>query len=448
MQGGLQETEMDSADLWKLALLLVCLLLSAFFSSSETAFIAFPRTRLIHLVNIGHTKAMRVSQMIQRPERLLATVLLSNNLVNTAAAALGTAIAINVIDNPTIAVIVSTFGVTALLLVFSETLPKTVAWNRSEQVAFAVSKPLQLVEWILSPAIHVLQGITKLFTKVFGITPSDTNVGEQEIRTLIAVGAETGEVEASEAALLERVFRFGDQQIREVMTPRPEIVWIEMGTKVSQFLTIYEEHSHSRFPVFEGAMENVTGILSVKDVLLAMSKSQLESEASVTQFQRPAYFAPETKPVSDTFTEMQQGGHGLVLAVDEFGGIAGIATLKRLLEVIVGDVGDDDAAPADTYIAVDENTYRLGARMGIAEINDELGLQLPLGDYQTIAGFILDKMGNIPREGDTVDFEDLKFTVTSMEGVRIEQIEVLKRETATPPPSEEKPKSGNGNGTT
>lgn len=448
MQGGLQETEMDSADLWKLALLLVCLLLSAFFSSSETAFIAFPRTRLIHLVNIGHTKAMRVSQMIQRPERLLATVLLSNNLVNTAAAALGTAIAINVIDNPTIAVIVSTFGVTALLLVFSETLPKTVAWNRSEQVAFAVSKPLQLVEWILSPAIHVLQGITKLFTKVFGITPSDTNVGEQEIRTLIAVGAETGEVEASEAALLERVFRFGDQQIREVMTPRPEIVWIDMGTTVSQFLTIYEEHSHSRFPVFEGAMENVTGILSVKDVLLAMSKSQLESEASVTQVQRPAYFAPETKPVSDTFTEMQQGGHGLVLAVDEFGGIAGIATLKRLLEVIVGDVGDDDAAPADTYIAVDENTYRLGARMGIAEINDELGLQLPLGDYQTIAGFILDKMGNIPREGDTVDFEDLKFTVTSMEGVRIEQIEVLKRETATPPPSEEKPKSGNGNGTT
>ena len=220
---------MDSADLWKLALLLVCLVLSAFFSSSETAFIAFPRTRLIHLVSTGHARAKLVSSMIQRPERLLATVLLSNNLVNPAAAALGTAIAINLIDNATVAVIVSTLGVTALLLVFSETLPKTLAWNRSEQVAFAVSRPLQMVEWALSPAIHVLQGITFLFTRVFGITRANANVGEQEIRTLIAVGAETGEVEPAEAALLERVFRFGDQQIREVMTPRPEIVWIEQG---------------------------------------------------------------------------------------------------------------------------------------------------------------------------------------------------------------------------
>lgn len=421
---------MEPADLGKLALLILCLILSAFFSSSETAFIAFSRTRLLHLVNIGHARAKLVSRLLQNPERLLATVLLSNNLVNTAAAALGTALAISFIQNSTIAVLVSIFGVTSLLLVFSETLPKTIAWNQPERVAFAFARPLVLVQWTLTPVTRVLQGIAILFTKSFGMTRPASRVSEQEIRSLIAMGAETGGVEAAEAQLLERVFRFGDRQVMDVMTPRPEIVWIEQGTTFSQFLTVYLEHSHTRFPVYEGSIENAIGVLSNKDVILGLAKGGLKPDESVTDLLRPAYFVPETKSISSTFAEMQQEGHGLVLAVDEFGGIAGVATLEQLLEVIVGEVGEEGRAPEEGYVTIDENTFSLDAGIGIAEINEKLSLGLPEGDYQTVAGFLLDRLGFIPEEGASLEFESLRFTIKVMDGVRIERVEVKREEGA------------------
>ena len=413
---------MESDDLGRLALLVICLVLSAFFSSSETAFIALPRARLIHLLSIGRPKAELVERMIKRPERLLATVLLSNNLVNTAAAALGTAIALNLIEDDTLAVLVATVGVTVLLLIFSETLPKTVAWNRSEALSFAYARPLSLVEFILSPAVRVLQLITNLFTRALGITNSTAEISEGEIRSLIAAGALTGAVERTEAALLDKVFRFGDQQVQEIMTPRTEIVWIEQGTTLERFLSLYAERSHTRFPVYEGDIENVIGVLSNKDVLLTLGKGEMQLKESVTGLLREAYFVPETKTVADTFAEMQRGGYGLVLTVDEFGGIAGLVTLKQMLEVIVGHVEEEGDVLEDEYTTLDENTLRLNAGMSIIQANERLNLQLPEGEYQTVAGFILDRLGYIPEVGEIVEYRHLKLTVRTMNGVRIEDV--------------------------
>ena len=413
---------METAALWNLILLGICLVLSAFFSSSETAFIALPRARLIHLLSIGRPRAELVDRMIRRPDRLLATVLLSNNLVNTAAAALGTAVALSLIEDDRLAVLAATVGVTTLLLIFSETLPKTIAWNRSEMVAFAFSRPLSIVELVLSPAIRVLQLITFLFTRLLGVTNSTAEVSEAEIRSLIEAGARSGAVEQTEAELLDKVFRFGDQQVRQIMTPRTEIVWVEQGTTLGQFLTLYSEHSHTRFPVYEDTMENVVGVLSNKDVLLNLGKMQLED--SVTDVLREAYFVPETKAVGDTFSEMQQGGYGLVLTVDEFGGIAGVVTLKQMLEVIVGEVGDESDEPDEDYTPLDENTFQLNASMSILQANEKLNLGLPEGEYQTVAGFILDCLGYIPEAGEIVEYGKLKLTVRSMSGVRIEDVVV------------------------
>ena len=413
---------METAALWNLILLGICLVLSAFFSSSETAFIALPRARLIHLLNIGRPRAELVDRMIRRPDRLLATVLLSNNLVNTAAAALGTAVALSLIEDDRLAVLAATVGVTTLLLIFSETLPKTIAWNRSEMVAFAFSRPLSIVELVLSPAIRVLQLITFLFTRLLGVTNSTAEVSEAEIRSLIEAGARSGAVEQTEAELLDKVFRFGDQQVRQIMTPRTEIVWVEQGTTLGQFLTLYSEHSHTRFPVYEDTMENVVGVLSNKDVLLNLGNMQLED--SVTDVLREAYFVPETKAVGDTFSEMQQGGYGLVLTVDEFGGIAGVVTLKQMLEVIVGEVGDESDEPDEDYTPLDENTFQLNASMSILQANEKLNLALPEGEYQTVAGFILDCLGYIPEAGEIVEYGKLKLTVRSMSGVRIEDVVV------------------------
>ena len=415
---------MDTADLSRLALLILCLVLSGFFSASETAFIALPRARLMHLVSIGRPGAHRVGQLIQRPEKFLATVLLSNNLVNTAAAVLGTALAVSLIGNDYRAVLAATFGVALVLVVFGEALPKNVAWHRSERVAFFVSRPLVVVGMTLAPAVRTLQLVTLAANRAMGISGSFPQVGEEEIRTLIAAGARSGAVEPQEAALLEKVFRFGDRMVREIMTPRPEIVWIERGTTLEGFLPIYLEHRHTRFPVFEGSTENVVGALAIKDVLLAMGRHQLQPQGCVTDFLQPAYFVPETKAVSSTFGEMQHGGYGLVLTVDEFGGIAGLVTLKQMLEVIVGQVGEEGVAPEEVYVPLDEHTFLLDAGVGILEINDELQLGLPEGDYQTVAGFILDRLGRIPEEGDVVEYGRLRLAVKAMDGVRIDKVEL------------------------
>ena len=415
---------MDTADLWRFALLILCLVLSGFFSASETAFIALPRARLMHLVNTHRPGATRVESMLQHPGKFLATVLLGNNLVNTAAAALATVIAISFIGDGVLAVAAATFGVTLVLLVFGETLPKSIAWQRSESVAFAVSRPLAIMGLILAPVVRMLQVVSNLGNWLAGGRDAASQMGEQEIRTLISASVQSGTVEAEEAAMLEKVFRFGDRQVREIMTPRPEIIWIERGTTLEAFLAFYLEHSHTRFPVYEGTIENVVGVLSIKDVMLALGKGELGGNGGVTEFLRPAYFVPETKTVSSTFNEARQTGHGIVLTVDEFGGIAGLATIQQLLEVIVGQVREEGSEFDEVVTPVDEHTFLLDAGAGIADINEELDLGIPDGDYQTIAGFLLDTMGRIPEEGDVVEFGALRFTIKTMAGVKIEEVEL------------------------
>jgi putative hemolysin len=398
--------------------------LSGFFSGSETALIALSRARLTHLVSIGQPGASRVARLIQRPEKFLATVLLSNNLVNTAVAVLGTSLVVTLMGNTSEAVLLSTFGVTLVLLIFGETIPKTISWRRSETVAFAVSRPLTLVEFILTPGTRLLQVLSSLCNRLLGITGALPEIGEEEIRTLISVGAESGVVAQNEAELLEKVFRFGDRQMREIMTPRPEIIWLERGITLEDFLTLYSQHSHTRFPVYEGSTENVVGLLSSKDVLQALGLGTIQPQDSVTDLMRGAYFVPETKAVGDTFGEMQKAGHGLVLTVDEFGGIAGLATSKQLLGIIVGQVGDEGDTPEEAYTPVDEHTFRLDAGVAVSEINEELDLGLPEGDYQTVAGFVLDHLGRIPDTGDVVEYDSLRLTVMEMSGVRIDSVEV------------------------
>jgi putative hemolysin len=249
-------------------------------------------------------------------------------------------------------------------------------------------------------------------------------MGEEEIRTLIAAGAQTGTVEAGEAALLEKVFRFGDRQMREIMTPRPEIIWVEQGSSLEEFLDVYSENTHTRFPVYDGSMENVRGVLSVKDVLAGMKELQSDANVSVTTYVRTALFVPETKSVSETFNVMQEGGHSVVLTVDEFGGIAGLTTLKQMMAVIVGQMGEEGAAPEDAVTALGRDAFRMDAGLAISDINEELGLDIPEGDYQTLAGFILDRLGSIPEVGDVMEFDNFRITIKAMERVKIEEVEL------------------------
>ncbi len=410
-------------------LIAIFILFSGFFSSSEAAFLSLQRTRLTYLVNNKVPGAKRVQDMINNMDRLLSTILLGNNLVNVAFTALVTALAVNWLGEGPLALTAATVIGTTVLLILGEIIPKSVAVKKSEKMTFLYARPLKMVELSLYPIILFLQWLSRSTQTIFGHEANDEDpaVTEGELRMLINIGESEGSVDSTEAALLQRVFSFGDRQIQEIVTPRPEIVWIEKGCTLGEFLAVHAEHSHTRFPVYEGSTENILGVISNKDAIVGMSKDDLRPNDDVSGYLRPAFFAPETNTISSIFDEMQKAGHNMVLTVDEFGGIGGLATLKQLLGVIVGDIGDDGSAPEEELIEIDDHTYDVNAGMAIAEINDEIGIEIPEGDYQTVAGFILSELGYIPEIGEVVEHGRLRFMIRKMSGVKIESVQLTTR---------------------
>jgi len=403
--------------------------LSAFFSSSETAFISLQKIRLDYLVKSKVRGAERVARLIQRPERLLSIVLLSNTFVNTAAAALATTMAIK--QWPNHGVLIATIGLTIILLIFCETTPKTIAAIHSERLSLTFARPLEVVSWVLTPFVIALSRIASRFSKLVGATPAPGSlISDEEIRTMISVGQKEGEMEEAEAELLDKVFEFGDRPVREVMVPRPEVICIELGSKVADFHALYAENPLSRFPVFKENMDNVVGILAIKDVLMAQAKGSINRQSVIDGLMRPAYFTPETNRISELFAEMRDRNYRMAVVVDEFGGTAGIVSLTRLVEEIVGPVGDELAAVEKDYEVINAYTFQVDGGMRIEEANEQLEVELPEGDYETVAGFILDLLGRIPKPNEQLRYKDLKLVITEMRGVKIEKI-LLTKETPT-----------------
>ncbi len=419
---------MDQVSAIYLILLVPSLLLSAFFSSSEAALLSLRKVRMRHLVESGAHGAERVAEMVDQPAKVLPTILLGNNLVNTAFAALATVIAVTLVGEGR-GVVAATVISTIALLVLGETLPKTVAIRHSETLFFLYARLLKWVEFLLWPLVAPLQLVNRLLASRLGSDPRALFT-EEEIKTAISIGMEAGAVEEEEAEMLEKVFRFGDRQVREIMTPRTEVVWLEAGIALRDFLDIYKDHSHTRFPVFQDHMENVIGVLSVKDVVTAMARGDVSDASPVTELLRPVEFVPDTKAVGPLFREMQKVGSQLTMAVDEFGGIAGLVTLKQLMEEVVGPVGEEGMEPEMEYETIDENTYHIDGGMQIDEANEELDLGLPTGDYETVAGFILEALGHIPTEGEHLHHNGLRLVVTHVRGMRIEKVMVTRGQAA------------------
>ncbi len=409
-----------------LVFLFICLILSAFFSGSETAFVSLERFRVQHLVETKVKGAERVAKMMERPERFLSTVLLGNNLVNTAAAVLATALAMSVWGEKQ-GLLIATVGVTIVLLIFAETMPKTLANRHAEKVSLMLVRPIEIISWLFTPFVTVLSWISFGLTRLVGGTPVPRSlVSEEEIRTMIRVGHREGTVEEAEAEMLHKVFEFGDRPVSEVIVPRPEVVSVEKGTTLADFLAIYAESPMSRFPVYEENMDNVVGVLSIKDVLMATAKGTVSNESTIDDLIRPAYFTPETKRISELFAEMRDKNYRMCVVVDEYGGTAGVVSLSRLMEEIVGPVGDELAAAEKDYEVVDEHTFQIDGSMRIEEANEELGLGLPEGDYETVAGFVLSLLGRIPKQGQQLRYKNLKIVITKMRGLKIEEVLVTK----------------------
>ena len=423
-----------------IALIVVCVILSGFFSSSEAAFLSLQRARLAHLVETRKSGALRVSQMMEEPERLLSTILLGNNLVNVAFASLVTVTTVALLGEGRegTGVLVATGVATAALLIVGEIVPKAFAVVYAERLALLYARPLQIIETLLMPFVAVLHRIGRVARVGTDPTELQRSITESELRTLIGIGEAEGELESGEAVMLENVFRFGDRQVREVMTPRTEIVFLGSRATMRDFLTVYAGNPHTRFPVYKDSPDDVVGIVSAKDVLRGIATEAIPSDGSIAEAVRDTYFVPETKRIDGLFDELRESGNQMAIVIDEYGGVAGLVTLKRLLEQIVGPVGEEGQGPEEEYEAIDENTFNVEGSLSITQLKEDLQVELPEGDFETVAGLVLELLGHIPRPGEHVEYNGLTLEVMSVDNLKIDTVKV----TRSPAPQEEAEQGG------
>ena len=408
-------------------LFFLCLGCAAFFCSAETAFISIQKLRLQHLIQSGHPAAKRVAKIVEQPEKFLATVLLGINFFETAVATLGTVIAVSLIRNENWAIAIATIVITIVTLVFAELVPKSLAVRHGERLALRYVRPLEIISTILYPLVYILNHIGIRFTKLVGEgeIPKPT-ISEEEFRTAISIGEAEGVVEGNEAEMLHKVFEFTDRPVSKIMIPRTEITWVAQGTTLNDFLDLYTKRRYSRFPVYKENTDNVVGMLHAKDVLMKLTDDSVNRESVIDDLVRPTYFVPESKQLGELLAEMRDGGHHVAIVVDEFGGMAGMVTIGQLTEEIVGDIRDELTGKGKDFIVTGDSAFQLDGGFRVEEANEELGLNLPGGDYETVAGFILNHLGRIPNQGEQFKYQNLKFVVTEMRGMKIEKVMLTK----------------------
>jgi putative hemolysin len=406
---------------------------------SELALVSARRIRLQQRAERGSAGAATALDLAQEPTRFLSTVQIGITLVGILAGAFGGASIAGRLDgwledagvssslSGTLSVFLVVLAITYLSLVFGELVPKRVALQHPESIAAVISRPMRLLAQVSAPFVAVLSASTQAVLKLLRLPEApESSMTDEEIRLLIGESAESGSVREEEAQLLDRVFHFGDRQVHEVMVPRTDTVFLPHDSTIRDFYSVYASTPHSRFPVFEETPDRVIGILGIKDVLAALAARRAGEDAPITPLLRQPYFIPETKLIGELLRELQGSGIQMAIAIDEFGGMAGIVTLEQLLEEMVGPLHDEVRAARLEVQPIDERTTRVDGNLSVEEAREQLGLDIPDGPYDTIAGFVMSTLGRIPEEGEQVDLVDYNITVTEMRGPKIEMLQVTR----------------------
>ncbi|MDI6856971.1 MAG: hemolysin family protein [Dehalococcoidia bacterium] len=394
----------------------------ALVNSIEISIVAADRIRLRHLIEGGSAAAGAIERLRARRDLFFAGIVLLQNLFVVVAAAMASALSVDAFGGVGLAL--GTLATTLLLAVVGEATPKVLAAQATERCALVVARPTELLIDALYPLVWLIAAVPRVlgrivFGEAAGATPTVT---EAELRTMIDIGTEEKVLGERTGELLERVFQFRDRQVQEIMVPRPDVVWLESGMTVGEMLQVFDRAPHSRFPVYSESIDNVVGVVGIKDVLRAIGRGEVTTASPIDPVIRPTYFIPETKPIGSLFWEMQAAGRQMAIVVDEYGGTAGIVTAEILLEAMVGPVADELRGAVKEFQTIDEKTVQVDAGMSVSEANDELGLDIPEGRYETIAGYVLERLGHIPREGETVSGDGFTMVVSKMDGVKVERV--------------------------
>lgn len=414
---------MNSGDAIQLIVLLILLLLSAFFSSAETAMTTVNKIYIMSLVNEGNKRAKTLQKIIDNPGKLLSTILIGNNIVNLSASSLATTWTTRVLGNAFVGI--ATGILTLLVLLFGEITPKTMATLYAEKLSMAYAPIIYLLMKVLTPVIFIVNRLSNGILYVLGVDPKgkQSTMTEQELRTIVDVSHEDGVIESEEKKMIYNVFDFGDSRAKDVMVPRIDMSFIDVNATYEELLNSFKEDGYTRYPVYEDSTDNIIGTINMKDLLLWNPKEKF----SIRDILRKPYFTYEHKSTAALLMEMKQYSVNFVIVLDEYGATAGMITMEDLLEEIVGEIRDEYDADEveDMQEIVPDREYTAQGSAKLDDLNEALGLKLDSEDYDSVGGYIIEKLDYFPKEGESYITEDgVKLVVDATEKNRIEAVHI------------------------
>nr|WP_269205716.1 hemolysin family protein [Clostridium botulinum] len=411
---------MYSTRIIAVVILLILIGLSALFSASETALTSLSKIRIRQMKEEGIKRAEIVDKLVDNTNKMLSAILVGNNVVNIGASALATSIAINQFGEK--GVTISTVVMTIVVLIFAEITPKSLASSNPEKVSLGVAKYIEFITVVLNPIAVVFTYITKGILKIFGVN-ADTSkpfITEEELKTMLDVSHEEGVLEITERKMIYNVFEFGDSQVKDVMIPRADIVALDINSSYDEIVETFKMQQFSRIPIYEEEIDNVIGILHVKNLVLA-SKENFDIRDIIHE----PYFTYEYKKTTELFEEMRKQRISLTIVLDEYGGTVGLITMEDLVEEIVGDIEDEYDEHNIGIEVIKEDEYIIDGSIKIDEVNDMIGTNIESEDFDTIGGFVIGELGRFPEQGEMIEYMNVKFIIEEIDRNRIKKLKVL-----------------------
>lgn len=411
---------MTPGDIVQLIILILLLLLSAFFSSSETALTTVNKIRMRTLSESGNKRADRVLRVTDDSGKMLSAILIGNNIVNLSASSLATSLAIHYLGN--VGAGIATGILTFLILIFGEVTPKTLATIKADSIALAIAGIIDVLMKILTPVIFIINKLSMGLLFLLRINPKDGSqqMTEEELRTIVDVGQETGVIENEERNMIHNLFDFGDAEAKEIMVPRIDMTFVQVDATYQEVLDVFRQDMFTRLPVYEDTTDNVIGIINMKDFLL----EQDDETFSVRSMLRDPYFTYEHKNTADLFLEMRKSSISLAIVLDEYGVTAGLITLEDLLEEIVGEIRDEyDADEEDDITQISDREFYVLGSANLDDVSDALGYSFESDDYDTIGGYCLGLLGHLPEKNEIIITDDnVLLRIDRMDKNRIERV--------------------------
>jgi len=413
---------LDSTDAIQFGVLIVLLLLSAFFSSAETSMTSVNKIKILSLAEQGNKKARTLLKILEDSGRMLSTVLIGNNIVNLTASALATSLSIRIWGST--AVGLATGVLTLLILIFGEISPKTLATIHSEKLALNYAGTIIFLMRILTPVIFLINNLSLLFLRLMRVDPSAkmNTMTEHELRTILDVSHEDGVIESEERQMIYNVFDFGDSLAKDIMVPRVDMVFVNVNSTYQEVITIFKEEKFTRLPVYEGTTDNVIGVIIIKDLIFY----DVSREFNIRDIMREPHFTYEYKKTSELMLEMRQDFINFTIVLDEYGATAGLVTLEDLLEEIVGEIRDEyDKDEEDLIRQINDREFIVEGSMKLDDLNDALNLDLESEDYDSIGGYIIERLDHLPGTGESVVSDNqIKLVVDAVEKNRIDKVHI------------------------